>query len=125
MLQNRPRFLTLRPFLIDRGRKSVYLLSCANDTVRAAALSDCMDENGQVTLPEDPSLLVYGVMADGQTLLVHSMDSRLLLFRPAGMETRPLLANGTEVSFMALASFSGNGFDAFLGTPGRTYYRLR
>ena len=125
VLQNRLRFSTLRPFLIDRSRKSVFLLSCADDTVQAAALSDCMDGEGRISQPEDPSLLVYGVMADSRTLLVHSLSYRLLLFRPDSMETRPLLADGTEIGFMAFASFSGNGLDAFLGTPGRTYYSFR
>lgn len=124
VLFSRQALQAQRPYRIDRARGEVSLLFSDGGGIRAARLADCMDADGQITQPEGTSFLTYGPWGDGETLLIHSFDGSLMLFRPGAMATERLLSSGEEFGLMTFNYFSGNGYDRLAGKPERSYYRL-
>ena len=124
VLFSRQALQAVCPYGIDRARGEVSLLTCDGKRVRAVALADCMDADGQITQPEGVPFLTYGPWGNGETLLIHRFDGSLLLFRPGTMETERLLSSGEEFGLMTFSYFSGNGYDRLAGKPERSYYRL-
>ncbi len=125
VLYSRNALQQLRPYRIDRAKGSVSLLTCENNRVQAVSLESRLDAAQQIAQPEGPSMIVYGPCADGETLLVHSFDGTLLLYRPSTMETSPLLALGEAYGLMDFSYFSWNGADRMAGKPERAYYQLK
>ncbi|MBQ4370685.1 MAG: hypothetical protein II784_06755 [Oscillospiraceae bacterium] len=110
-------------YLIDRRSGDVSVLSVSDGEIKAARLDDCVNEGGALQLPEgagDSFLFFFDCLSDGETLICMDKGGRLILFRPALLESRYLLKNPDANAFPSTGFQSGNHYDLYWLSP-KTY----